>query len=59
MILLSKFVVGSENLDYYKNDCYGTTEENYLKSASYLATLSNAVSGSATNFYTYFIGSLT
>ena len=41
MILLSKSVVGSENLDYYKNDCYGTTEENYLKSASYFATLLN------------------
>ena len=41
MILLSKSVVGSENLDYYKNDCYGTTGENYLKSASYFATLLN------------------
>ena len=27
MILLSKSVVGSENFDYYKNDCYGTTEK--------------------------------
>ena len=35
------FVVASENLDYYKNDCYGTTEEKYLKSASYFATLLN------------------
>ena len=41
MILLSKSVVGSENLDYYKNDCYGTTEENFLKSAAYFATLLN------------------
>ena len=27
MILLSKSLVGSENLDYYKNYCYGTTEK--------------------------------
>ena len=39
MILLSKSVVASENLDCYKNDCYGTTEENYLKSTSYFANL--------------------
>ena len=39
MILLSKSVVGSENLDYYKLDCYGTTEENYLKSAAYFRPL--------------------
>ena len=41
LILLSKSVPGAENLDYYKLDYYGTTEENYLKSASYFATLLN------------------
>ena len=33
MILLTKSVVGSENLGYYKLDCYGTTEEKYFNSA--------------------------
>ena len=41
MILLSKSVVGSENLDTYKNDCYGTTEGNYFNCAAYFATLLN------------------
>ena len=41
MIVQSKSVAGSENVDYYKNDCYGTTEEIYLKSAAYFATLLN------------------
>ena len=30
MILWLKSAVESENLDYYKNDCYETTEENLL-----------------------------